>query len=235
MRRVDDLDRFYRIVELLCCKLDGYRYLCECSSSSGCPTRGMYLFFEDGEYRKDGKTLRVVRVGTHAITSKSRTKLWSRLRSHKGTIRGSGAGGGNHRGSIFRKRVGEAMLHSGSYPAKIAETWGVDDNAPKEVRMSEFPLEQDVSRFIGQMPFLWLDVPDAPSPHSDRAYLERNCIALLSNIGKPSIDPPSRRWLGLKSSEITVRKSGLWNTNHVEDSYENAFLDKLEKYVSMQS
>ena len=31
-----------------------------------------------------------------------------------------------------------------------------------------------------------------------RGYIERNAIALLSNYGKPAIDPPSPGWLGPK-------------------------------------
>jgi hypothetical protein len=47
------------------------------------------------------------RLGTHALTDTSQTKLWSRLSTH----RGHADGRGNHRGSIFRKRVGQAILN----------------------------------------------------------------------------------------------------------------------------
>jgi hypothetical protein len=82
------------------------------------------------------------------------------------------------------------------------------------------------------MPFLWISVSDAPSPKSDRAYLELNCIALLSNFEKPPIDPPSPNWLGLQSGERTIRESGLWNTDHVEKSYDPGLLEKLGAYAS---
>ena len=63
---------------------------------------------EDGECRSDsGDGLRVVRVGTHALTSSSRTTLWKRLSQHKGQ---KASGGGNHRGSIFRLLVGSTVL-----------------------------------------------------------------------------------------------------------------------------
>jgi hypothetical protein len=88
-----------------------------------------------------------------------------------------------------------------------------------------------VSTVIGLMPFLWLEVNDTPGIASDRAYLERNCIALLSNFGKEPIDAPSEHWLGSCSPQETIRKSGLWNTNHVGDTYTPTFLDALEKYV----
>lgn len=227
MNRRDDQDRFYRIVATLREKCQGFRCLKECTRRSGWPGRGVYFFFEDHEFREDGSTLRVVRVGTHAVSADSRTTLWNRLHTHKG----ASSGGGNHRGSIFRKRVGEALLQVRSYPPEIGASWGIGNSAPKSTRSAELPLERDVSTVIGLMSFLWLEVNDTPGVGSDRAYLERNCIALLSNFGKESIDKPSEGWLGLHSTQKTIRLSGLWNTNHVGDGYTPAFLDVLEKYV----
>jgi hypothetical protein len=66
---------------------------------------------------------------------------------------------------------------------------------------------------------------------SDRAYLELNSIALLSNFERPRIDPPSPYWLGLQSSKHTIQESGLWNTNHVEKSHDSMFLGKLRHRV----
>jgi hypothetical protein len=62
--------------------------------------------------------------------------------------------------------------------------------------------------------------------------LELNSIALLSNFEWQGIDPPSPNWLGLQSSEETIRESGLWNTNHVEKSHDSAFLVRLRAYVA---
>jgi len=63
--------------------------------------------------------------------------------------------------------------------------------------------------------------------------LELNCIALLSNFQRPSIDPPSPKWLGLQSSKSTIQEFGLWNTNHVEKYHEPAFLERLRAYVGL--
>jgi hypothetical protein len=226
--RREDLDRFYRIIAILREKCQGFRFLKECTRQSGWPARGIYFFFEDHEFREDGNTVRVVRVGTHAVSANSRTTLWNRMHTHRGTS----SGGGNHRGSIFRKRVGEAFLEVRSYAPEIVASWGIGNSAPKSTRLAEIPLEQGVSAVIGGMPFLWIEVPDAPGVGSDRAYLERNSIALLSNFGKEPIDKPSEGWLGQHSPQETIRKSGLWNTKHVGDEYAAAFLDVLEKYVS---
>jgi len=72
-----------------------------------------------------------------------------------------------------------------------------------------------------------VDVNDEPGPGSERAYLERNAIALVSNYGKSSTDPRSNRWLGNASPSKKIRESGLWNVNHVDESYDPAFLDQL--------
>jgi hypothetical protein len=82
------------------------------------------------------------------------------------------------------------------------------------------------------MPFLWLAVEDAPGPESLRGYIERNAIALLSNYKRPALDPASAAWLGHSCDRERVRASGLWNSNHVEESYDPAFLETLSKLVS---
>jgi hypothetical protein len=68
-----------------------------------------------------------------------------------------------------------------------------------------------------------------------RRHLESNAIGLLSNwdrLGSPeAIDPPSVAWLGNWSPSIKVRRSGLWNVNHVVQSYNAAFLDDLSRSV----
>ena len=166
-----------------------------------------------------------MRVGTHALKTGSKTKLWTRLRQHKGV---ASSGGGNHGGSIFRKIVGAALIKKDglNYPS-----WGKDDSAPREVRKLEQPLERIVSTRIGKMPFLWLAVEDEAGPDSLRGYIERNAIALLSNFGRHSIDPPSSSWLGHHCNREKVRTSGLWNSNHVHEDYDPAFLETLARLI----
>ena len=105
------------------------------------------------------------------------------------------------------------------------------DSAPREVLERELPLERAVSQVIGNMPFLWLSVDDEPGPQSLRGFIERNAIALLSNYGKPPIDPPSDSWLGSNCTREKVRTSGLWNSSHVDQSYDPRFLDALASLV----
>ncbi len=224
--RLTLLNEFYGILGDLSALLGGAWTLKECDGRD-LPARGVYFFMEHGEYRTHtGRGLRVVRVGTHAIARNSRSTLWKRLAIHRGTVRN---GGGNHRGSIFRLLVGEALqnLHGLTVP-----TWAEGGTASREVRSAEHALEKLVSVTIRRMPFLWLAVPDEPGPDSLRAFIESNAIALLSNFERDAIDPPSRAWLGLHSGRYKVRLSGLWNQNHVDGTCNPSFLDEMARLVN---
>lgn len=226
--RLSDLQRFYELMDELARRLGGPRHLSACSGRLSWPERGVYFFYEDGEERAgSGSGPRVVRVGTHALKSGSGTTLWNRLSQHRGS---AGSGGGNHRGSIFRLIVGTALMARDGHDCP---TW--DDRrstAPREVRTAEQPFERHVSAVIGAMPFLWLPIEDESGPESDRGVIERGAIALLSEWGKEAIDPPSETWLGRYCSRQRVRESGLWNANHVDETYDPSFLDRLEQLVA---
>lgn len=226
MSRRDDLNRFYILLGTLENKLGGKRTLSKCNGHDGWPKRGVYFFFEKGEHRDASSSLRVVRVGTHAVSVNSRTTLWDRLRQHKGN---SDCSGGNHRGSIFRLHVGTASL---ALYKMDCSSWGKGSSAPSEVKRSEQAVEAIVSEYIGQMPFLWLDADDEPSKNSVRGIIERNSIALLSNFAKDDkIDVASTDWRGFYCKHDSVSKSGLWNVNHVRETYDPSFLDVLDHLI----
>lgn len=225
-QRISDLLAFYGLLASLAEITGGPRKLASSSGRYRWPFRGVYFFMEDGEVRSDsGNGLRVVRVGTHALKEASGTKLWTRLSQHRGQEKN---GSGNHRGSIFRLIIGAAVIAQNRY---TFPTWGEGNNAPADVRASETPLECEVSKIIGAMPFLWLAVEDEPGPGSLRGYIERNAIGLLSNFGKEPLDPPSAEWLGHFCNRERVRSSGLWNSNHVDEPYHPAFLERMEDLI----
>ncbi len=177
MSRLEDVKRFYGLLDRLEERLGCAARLAECTGRLPWPERGVYFFMEPGEFRTDsGSGLRVVRVGTHALKQGSGTTIWTRLSQHKGRLR---SGGGNHRKSEFRRLVGTALIESGSLDCPTWDNRSV--TASREVRDAERSLETAVSRTIGRMPFLWLAVEDAPVPSSLRGHVERNSIALLSN------------------------------------------------------
>lgn len=224
----DDVTReFYRRLDELERHIGGRRRLMDASGQMRWPDRGVYFFFEPGELRSgSGARPRVVRVGTHALKLGSKAKLWDRLHQHRGTLRPLG---GNHRGSIFRKLVGDALI--ARQPSLGIETWGRNDSASKQIREAERPLEILVSQRLGKMTLVFLPVEDAPGPDSDRGFIERNSIALLSAYVKPSTDAPSTDWLGHHSTRERVKRSGLWNNNHVDGEVDPRFLAVLRRLV----
>jgi len=231
-RRVEvkaDLDRFYGLLNRLERSLGGKRVLSQCTGKMKWPERGVYFFFEEGEFRSEpADEPRIVRVGTHMVSRGSKATFWRRLRAHRGTKDGRG----NHRGSIFRLHIGKALMSRSEGDIRVP-AWGQGQNASAATRAKEKELEKKVSEYLGRMPFLWLNVPDRAGPDSDRAYIERNSIGLLSNCCDP-LDTPSDTWLGRYRSSEEIRGSGLWNVNHVRYSYDRRFLKGFERYVDAE-
>lgn len=224
----NNLEGLYRALDRLESGLGGKRVLGQSHGRMAWPKRGVYFFFEPGEYQPESPSrLRVARVGTHGVSENSRSSLWERLRAHKGTD----DGGGNHRSSIFRLHVGVAMLRSARIAVQCS-SWGRGQTRPLVVDTSEATVERAVSEYLGNMEVLWLDVPDVPSAKSDRAYLERNAIALLA-AQNHFLRSQSATWLGEHSDKVEIRSSGLWNVDHVTSEFDQRFLEVLEQYVEI--
>lgn len=224
-----DLARFYATLYELE-RRAGRRCLTNCDGRMRWPVRGVYFFFEEGEFRRDGTRARVVRVGTHALKIGSKTTLWNRLSLHRGTL----AGFGSHRASAFRELVGAALLARDEMLEPKPVTWGRRSAAGRPVKAAETHVEAAVSAAVGVMPFLWVGVSDLPGPTSDRGRIERNAIALLSccSPNGRTADRPSAGWLGRFCNSEDVRASGLWNSRHVHEAYDPAFLDVLDRWAT---
>lgn len=232
MSRSTHLDRLYDLLYRLKDRTDGWYFLDDCHGRMDWPDWGVYFFFHHDETRNSTEHLRLTRIGTHAVSEGSSTSLWNRLRNHRGAKRGTYEGGGNHRGSVFRKRVGEAIIERDDLYDDYPD-WGVGSSAGRERRLSELDLERQVSENIRQLPFLFVRIDDVPGPDSDRSYIERNAIALASNFQSVSIDTRNQDWLGHHSPVDEIRESGLWNINHVDEKYDTDFLDRLETVIKM--
>lgn len=237
MTRLQDLRRLYELLDDLEKVNGGKRNLEDLGPARSWPSRGVYFFFEPGEMRSTtGTGPRLVRVGTHAISANSASTLHGRLLQH----RGNNSGGGHHRGSVFRLLIGSALLSRGDYPT--CTSWGLKGKKKKAAEQSnstmnefstlELPIEAAVSRYLRLLPFVYLPIDDEPGRLSLRAIIERNTIALLSNFHSEVVDPASPSWLGEFSHSEKVRKSGLWNQQHVTRSYDTKFLALLDGAIS---
>jgi hypothetical protein len=224
-----DLSRFYEVLARLERLPNQGLPLRQLASKHSLPNRGVYFFREPGEMFEPSGAARIVRVGTHAVSAGSKSTLHSRLKAHKGSQSGSG----NHRGSIFRLHVGHALLVKENHQIL---TWGSGSTAPQGLRanpaaqLEEALWEKRVSDIIGAMTVLWVDIPDEPSSESQRATIERNSIALLSNRLCP-VAAANDQWLGRFNPREAIRASRLWNLKHIDESHDRAFLDLLEQAV----
>ncbi len=215
-----------RLLRALWAAQGGGRRIDETNGRLPWPSRGVYFILDADRGVGGGRMPRVVRVGTHAVSRGSRTSLWDRLGTHRGTA----AGGGSHRSSIFRLHVGRAWSRHAPSPEWPA-TWAQGQTAPRDVRDAEQESEREVSRIIGAMRVIWLDVPDEAGPASERAYLERNAIGLLSRIGLlDALGSPA--WLGRGSADWRIATSGLWNLNHVFLKPDATFVGRLTDAVA---
>ena len=184
------------------------------------PKRGVYFILSANSALQRGFP-RIIRVGTHAVSQGSQTTLWNRLSTHRGTE----AGLGSHRSSIFRLHVGRAWAKC-AIDEDWPDSWAQGQTAPANVRKGEELLERRVSELIGAMRVIWLNVCDEPSAESERAYLERNSIGLLSRLGLLG-GVGEADWLGHFSSDWRIASSGLWNLNHIFRRPDPDFIDRL--------
>ena len=244
-RRLADTARLYALLAQIEEKVGARRCLAECDGGTDWPKRGVYFVFEPGERRRlSGEGDRVTRVGTHTGLE---TSLWNRLSQHCAPVSN---GPGGHRASVFRGLVGRALARRGD--CGLPPTWRWANNDPRtkkgtieqvarrfgmtaeQVAESEEDLEWRVNDHIGQMPLLWLRVPDAAERGSARRRrIEGHAIALLSGYARPALDPPSANWLGNHSEHPDIRRSGLWNRHHVKKPYDPAFLDEMERLIAV--
>jgi hypothetical protein len=163
-----------------------------------------------------------VRVGTQAVkaTTLSRRSLWDRLEKHRGRQDGD-AGGLRRARSVFRRHVSTAIIRRDHLSDEALDNWYYYRHQPLEEQ-----IEMAVSRYVGVMPFLWLDVPDCATRHD----IEAGAIALLS-LRTGGADPPSPGWLGHYALKTEIRDSGLWNVRLTRGHYNPHFLDELKRNV----
>ena len=201
--RACHIEHFYELLKQLENRVGGKRQLSTCNWNMGWPNRGVYFFFENGEYRSTSDSeLRVVRVGTHAVNANSKSRLWNRLYEHK-------QDGGR---SVFRNHVNAALKS-------------------RSERNQDHNHSRCISNYVGDMPFLWINV-DGKDGHLKRRKIESNAIALLSHRTRGVVDKPSKRWLGHSSDNASIKRSGLWNVQHTKSKYDPRFLDLLKNCVN---
>jgi len=216
-----DTARFYTLLGKLKEKTGGALAMAELSYNIDLhrhlSREGVYFSFEPREKTVDGQD-RVIRIGESGI-------LWLRLKNHCDS---------DHHKSVFRKHVGNALMrrHPKNPEWEKIDRWNDKYANDDETRKREYPLEQKVSEYIRNTSVVCLPVIDNPRSESNRKFIECNSIALLSALIGHCINPPSPKWLGHYSKSEYVRRSGLWNVEHVDETYDPEFLNIFEKYIN---
>jgi hypothetical protein len=179
------------------------------------PEKGVYIFCDPTQESKlRSGAPRIVRIGTHAVSTGSKSTLRSRLRTHLG----SATGGGSHRSSIFRLHVGQSLIAKNSLKEKYPH-WGVGSTASSEIRISEQELEQEVSAYIGKLLVTIIPLMDESGPNSARAHVERALVALFTE-NMDFLEESTASWLGRLSTRPQLQKSGIWNVQHVGAAFD---------------
>ncbi len=228
--------QLYEGFELLHREIGGHQNLRDVTGQLDWPERGVYFFFSPGTDFDESPAgqWHLTRVGTVGVAQGSSNTLWNRLRQHRGNFNGKYAGGGNHRGSIFRLHVGRAIIEQEDLHEKYPY-WGKPlrdiDVETTTVRTEEHPLEQRVSEYIRDLPFLWINVPDKPGPDSDRAEIEKHVIAMLSHFRRTNPELYLDGWLGHQSPKPEIYKTGLWNIDHIGGFYSQHVVELIKKYA----
>lgn len=236
--RPSKLEQFYRKLGVLHEETDGPYYLSEGDGNLNWPTRGIYVFFSpDTDLDIDPvEDWHIVRIGTVGDCAGSTSSLWDRLRAHRGTQKGAYAGGGNHRGSIFRKHVGRSIIEQEGLHDEYPH-WGTahrnlpEDLDTTDLREQEDPLEQRVSDYIRNLPFLVIDIPGEPGPDCERAMIEKNLIALVAHARRTNPSLKQDGWLGHSSPHAEIAKTGLWNIHHVNAFYSGDIINQLDPFI----
>ncbi len=193
-------------------------------------TKGVYFFFEPGEKRATRDAQRIVRIGSHSGEASS---IESRVVGEHSIDWGR---------SVFRRHLGTALIRKGEIDGAIDRAererwaglwfsrlgqWAVHTHRDR-LHPTLHPLHPIVTRTIRSMTLAWVEIPD----RTERLELEKQCIKLLSNYLRSDapIDPPSDGWLGRHALSEEVRKSGLWNMQHVKKPHTPGFLGHFQEY-----
>lgn len=186
-------------------------------------TNGLYFFYEHGESSVHGLEGRVVRVGNHP---RGQDRLVDRLRDHYATRHGA------KNGSVFRRYLGGALLRRDDasstclMPGLGAGHWEHQDAgacptcAPYEERVTDY--------LQARTRFRCIRVDD----REERNRLEARLIASLAACPHCR---PSAQWLGHHCYAPAVKRTGLWNAQHVDgEPLEEHDLTSLRRLAGSQ-
>lgn len=176
------------------------------------PMNGIYVMLD-----KRSDPVRIVRVGTHEVTSPN--GLLSRVFNHMVSSKNR---------SILRKHIGSALLADN--PKKLAK-WLVKKekgDAATELAVTKY-MEEHIE--VGFLP-----VNDLKVLEDAEKYLIS--VVALATVTDPELIAARSDWLGNRCDEATVAEYGVWNDDHVKwhpkDEAELKKLVRTVKYLGIE-
>jgi len=167
------------------------------------PENGIYFYYEKGEMIKGRNVERIVRVGTHRKQGRFPGRVNDHFHSNKNA-------------SVFRRHVGSALMSRRN--DKRVDDWIVQD-AP-----TFSDIEKEVNDTLrNNFSFRWIVADDGV----ERLGLEKRLISALAHHAS------SVEWLGNRAVNKKVKRSKLWNDQHIdsEQKIDHKWLLKLKKNI----
>ena len=223
-----DRERLYFLLSALKERQGGLRTLERGWQELDWPQKGVYFFFEPGEFRHESLEQRVVYVGSNCMDPDGMIPL----KEHLEKIRGNVAGRGDHRDAELRKHVGFALVNRGDLE-KPPLSWGITSTRNRGQISAEDPLERLVSRHIRRMPVLCLSV-DKDTGNELCGKIVNGAVSLLSKANAAG-DPPGNRWLGQHHPNTAIKLSGLWHATDHSAADGPDFLDCFEELLDQRA
>jgi len=201
------------------------------------PKRGIYFFYEAGEIWGHGEDKpRIVRVGTHKSNNfRSRIKEHYLLDEKKMNF--DGMKSAPHDRSIFRKNIGRTLLNREE--DQYLKIWNKDlmshANRLKYRSYRDIPkekkIENKVTRILrAKFSFKFIIIEN----QSDRIGTKGLESSLIGTVARCGLCKPSHDWFGDHSPVQKLRKSGLWQVQHLSDKgIEDNDIDTISNAIEM--
>lgn len=182
------------------------------------PENGIYCFYEKSEvWGHGGLKPRIVRVGTHK-DGNFRSRIAEHYLFADGKMKFDKTMPAPKDRSIFRKNIGRALLNKSG--DQYADLWEVDFTtsanrkkyrAQRDV-VHEMMIERKITHLLREtFSFRFVSVPEEQDRLGGSGF-ER---ALIGTCAECNSCVPSSKWLGLHSTKLKIRDSGLWLVQHL--------------------
>ena len=232
MSRLEDLRRFYGLLDELESHLGGKRQLASLGEFRGWPQRGVYFFFEPGEVRQDLGTGPRAAASGHA-----RFGCWRAVDDQAAAARPAS---GNERRWRQSSRVnlqapGRPGI-AGEGRLALLSLWALKAIRPKSLALGVERVALGPSRGsrgagglrVYRLAIVPLARDRGRTGAREHAQVRRTQrYRLVEQPWTRSTGRTVDSWLGLLLNRRRVQRSGLWNQHHVEEGHEPGFLAAL--------